>query len=41
VNGGKIDLFHGYSEPELEWVAKTMRIEIHKHHGDVEWLKSD
>jgi hypothetical protein len=40
-SGKHIDLFHGYSSAELEWVAKTMRIEIHKHRGDVEWLKGD
>jgi hypothetical protein len=40
-SGNHIDIFHGYSAAELEWVAKTMRIEIHKHLGDVEWLKAD
>jgi hypothetical protein len=41
VSGGKMDIFHGYNPEELDWVARTMRLEIHKHRGDVEWLKSD
>jgi hypothetical protein len=40
-SGKHIDIFHGYSAAELEWVAKTMRIEIHKHQGDVAWLKGE
>jgi hypothetical protein len=38
-NGNRIDIFHGYTTAELEWVAKTMRIEIHRHVGDVVWLE--